>query len=206
MIHLRKIAVDDEDNIYCIKETSSTILRCDRNSGNIQVQEVKHVKKGQRGLAVVREEVMVCVADNSGTIMVYNKELNYVRSIEHRNMGDFLAISGDSHVNLYCADYDYAMIQVFSNDGVFLRSFGCDGKGKKKVKWPWGLCVSGHYVYVCNRGSHNISVFTTDGVCVTSFGQRGSNEGDFNFPRSVCVDQDGFVYVTDFYNNSVQCY
>ena len=203
---LRKIAVDGEDNIFCIKEISNTILRCDRNGWNIQVQEVKQDKKGQRGLAVVGEEVMVCVKDNKGTIMVYGKELNYVRSIEYRDMGYFYAISADSHGNLYCADDDNAMIQVFSNDGVFLRSFGCDGKGEKKVKSPWGLCVSGHYVYVCNKGSHNISVFTTDGVYVTSFSQRGSNEGDLNWPLSVCVDQDGFVYVTDFNNSRVQCF
>ena len=201
-----KIAVGDEDNIYCIEEASNKILRCDRNGGNIQVQEVKHVKKGQRGLAVVGEEVMVCVQDNRGTIIVYDKELNYVRSIEHRNMGYFCAISADSHGNLYCADFSNAMIQVFSNDGVFLRSFGSDGKGEKKVKSPWGLCVSGHYVYVCNDGSDNISVFTTDGVYVTSFGQRGSNEGDFNLPYSVCVDQDGFVCVTDYNNSRVQCF
>ena len=203
---LRKIAVDGEDNIYCIEEKSNRILRCDRNGRNIQVQEVKHVKVGQRGVAVVREEVMVCAKDNRGTIMVYDKELNYVRSIEHRDMGYFYAISADSHGNLYCADWDNGMIQVFSNDGVFLRSFGSDGKGKKKVKWPWDLCVSGHYVYVCNCGSHNISVFTTDGVYVTSFGQRGSNEGDFDWPISVCVDQDGFVYVTNKFNDRVQCF
>ena len=203
---LRKIAVDGEDNIYCIDSNSNRILRCDRNGGNYLVQEVKHVKEGQRGLAVVGEEVMVCVKDNRGTIMVYDKELNYVRRIEHRDMGYFYAVSADSHGNLYCADWDNAMVQVFSNDGVFLRSFGSDGKGEKKKKWPCGLCVSGHYVYVCNFGSCNISVFTTDGVYVTSFGQYGSNEGDFNFPRSVCVDQDGFVYVTDYYNNRVQCF
>ena len=204
---LRKIAVDGEDNIYCIEQTYNTILRCDRNGGNIQVQEVEHVKKRQRGVAVVGEEVMVCVMDNKGTIMVYDKELNYARCIEHRDMGYFYAISADSHGNLYCADKDNAMIQVFSNDGVFLRSFGCDGKGEKKVEKPWGLCVSGHYVYVCNGGSYNnISVFTTDGVYVTSFGQRGSNEGDFNWPYSVCVDQDGFVYVTDYNNSRVQCF
>ena len=182
---LRKVAVDDEDNIYCIDNASNKILRCDQNGGNIQVQEVKHVKKGQRGLAVVGEEVMVCVKDNKGTIMVYDKELNYVRRIEHRDMWAILA---DSHGNLYCADGDNAMIQVFSNDGVFLRSFGCDGKGEKKVKDSFGLCVSGHYVYVCNYVSYNISVFTTDGVYVTSFDQYGSNEGDFNWPHSVCVD------------------
>ena len=203
---LHKIAVDDEDNIYCIDNMSNRILRCGQNCENIQVQEVKHVKNGQRGLAVVGEEVMVCVEDNRGTIMVYDKELNYVRSIEHRDMGYFYAISADSHGNLYCADHDNAMIQVFSNDGVFLRSFGCDGKGEKKVKKPWGLCVSGHYVYVCNYFLYNISVFTTDGVYVTSFGQHGSNEGDFDWPNSVCVDQDGFVFVTDCCNNRVQCF
>ena len=200
---LTKIAVDDEDNIYCIKGISNKLLRCDRNGGNIQVQAVKYGKKGQRGLAVVGEEVMVCVKDNRGTIMVYDKELNYVRSIEHRDMGYFYAISTDSQGNLYCAD-DSSKIQVFSNNGVFLRSFGCDGKGEKKVKRPWGLCVSGHYVYVCNYGScYNISVFTTDGVYVTSF---GVDEGDSSFPHSVCVDQDGFVYVTDFNYERVHCF
>ena len=203
---LLKIAVDDDDNIYSIEETSNRILRCDQNGGNIQVQEVKQDNKGQRGLAVVGEEVMVCVMDCRGTIVVYDKELKYVRSIEHRDMGYFGAISVDSHGNLYCADWNNAMIQVFSNDGVFLRSFGSDGKGEKKVKKPYGLCVSGHYVYVCNCGSDNISVFTTDGVYVTSFGQHGSNEGDFIFPFSVCVDQDGFVYVTEYSNSRVQCF
>ena len=205
VINLRKIAVDDGDNVYCFEQTSNRILRCDRNGGNIQVQEVKNVKKGQKGLAVVGEEVMVCVIDNRGSIMVYDKELNYVRRIEHRDMGYFWAISADSHGNLYCADKYNAVVQVFSNDGVFLRSFGCNGNGEKKVKLPYGLCVSSHYVYVCN-GSFNISVFTTDGVYVTSFGQYGSNEGDFNFPYSVCVDQDGFVYVTDHNNSRVQCF
>ena len=204
--HLRKIAVDDEDNMYCIRESSNTILRCDRNGGNIQVQEVKHVNAGQRGLAVVGEEVMVCVVDNRDTIIVYDKELNYARHIEHRDMGYFYAISADSHDNLYCADRDNGMIQVFSIDGVFLRSFGSDGKGEKKLSSPWDLCVSGHYVYVCNYGSYNISVFTTDGVYVTSFGQYGSNEGELNWPDSVCVSNNGFVYVTDYNNSRVQCF
>ena len=75
------------------------------------------------------------------------------------------------------------------------------------MKDPCGLCVSGHYVYVCNYGSYNsMSVFTTDGMYVTSFGQHGSKEGDFNLPYSVCVDQHGFVYVTDYYNGRVQCF
>ena len=59
--NLRKIAVDDEDNIYCIDNNSNRILRCDRDGEYIQVQEVKHLNGGQRALAVVGEEVMVSV-------------------------------------------------------------------------------------------------------------------------------------------------
>ena len=86
---LRKIAVDDEDNIYCIDSGSNMILRCGQNGGNIQEQEVKHVNTRQRSLAVFGEEVMDSVADNRGTIMVYDKELNYMRCIEHTDMGYF---------------------------------------------------------------------------------------------------------------------
>ena len=197
--NLRKISVDDEDNIYCIDSCSNKILRCDHN-GSIHVQVVNHVNAGQRGLVVVGEEVMVGVKDNRGTIMVYDKELNYVRSIERRDMGYIWAQSADSHGNLYCADGDNDMIQVFSNDVVFLHSFGSDETGEKIVNYPIGLCVSGHYVYVCNDGFRNISVFTTDGVYVTSF---SSIKID---PHSVCVDQDGFVYVTDYSYGRVHCF
>ena len=116
------------------------------------------------------------------------------------------AISADSHGNLYCGDVSNSKIQVFSKDGVFLRSFGSNVYGKGDVRGVYGLFVSGHYVYVCVYVCFNISVFTHDGEYVTSFGQRGRKEGDFNYPHSVCVDQDGFVYVTDSYNCRVQCF
>ena len=210
MSNLWKIEVDDK-NIYCIDYDHNRILKCDQNGMNIQVQEVEHVvNKGLTGLAVVGGEVMVCEKDNRGTIMVYDKELNYVRRIEHHHMGQLRAISADSHGNLYCGDVDNYMIQVFSNDGVFLRSFGCDRKGEMKVRWPWGLCVFCHYVYVCSGNSPTISVFTTDGVYVTSFGQYVTsfdeyvNEVGFRFAHSVCVDKDGFVCVTDHENKTVQ--
>ena len=66
--------------------------------------------------------------------------------------------------------------------------------------------MSGQYVYVVNSDSHSVSVFTTDGVYVSSFGQHGHKEGEFNTPFYLCVDQDGFIYVTDYSNSRVQCF
>ena len=204
---LESISTDDEDNIYCTDLISSKVMKCNKNGGNVQVYEVKQVKDpGHYGVAVVGDEVMLCENDNEGTIMVYDRELEYVRHIEHDGQGIFKGVSADNHGNLYVTDSTNDCIQVFGNDGVFLRSFGCDSNGVKRLDDPYYVCVSCHYVYVTNYGGHYVLVFTTAGDYVTSFGQQGSGEGDFKYPSGVCTDKDGFVYVADYSNNRVQCF
>ena len=201
------ITVDCENNIYCTCNATSKILGSDRDGGNVQVKEVKQVNgRGYYDVAVIGDEVMMCEAHCTGTVVVFDKELNYLRHIEQKCAGRLTGIASDNHWNVYTTDCSNNCIQVFSNDGVLLRSFGCNENGVKKLSSPWGVCVSGQYVYVVNRGSHNVSVFTTDGVYVFSFGQRGHEEGEFNTPLYLCVDQDGFIYVADSQNCRVQCF
>ena len=203
------VAVDGDDNIYYIDLGSNKIMRCNRNGGLVKVHKVKQVQgSGHRGVAVVGDEVMVCEDDNNGTIMVYDRQLQYVRQITGRGMRGFHDLSPDSHGNLYVTDCDNSVIRVFSIDGDLLHSFGCDENGVKKLSRPWGVCVAGQYVYVTDIGLDNVSVFTTEGggAYVTSFGHRGSEEGCFRFPRGLCVDRDGFVYVADVNNHRVQVF
>ena len=207
LTQLESVSTDDEDNIYCTDDDINKITKCNKRGGNVQVHEVKQVKgPGHWGVTVVGDEVMLCEYDNEGTIMVYDKELKYVRRIEHGSMGLFKGVSADNHGNLYVTDDANYCIQVFSNDGVFLHSFGRDSNGVKRLDGPYCVCVSGHYVYVTNASGNYMSAFTTAGDYVTSFGQQGSGEGDFNCPCGVCTDKDGFVYVADYSNNRVQCF
>ena len=202
---LSDVATDKEDNIYCTDRNTNKVLRCDKDGRNVRVYEVQQVKgPGHCGVAVVGDEVMLCELGSKGTIMIYNRELEYVRRIVHEDMGQFIKLSSDSHGNLYVTDWEKSMIRVFSNDGVLLRSFGCDDNGMNRLNRPCGVCVSDQYVYVSNDGGHNVSVFTTAGHYVTSFGQRGDEEGEFSYPRGICVDQQAIVYVCDYYNDRVQ--
>ena len=193
------VASDKEDKLYCIDEGTNKIMRCDKNGGNVQVYEVKQVKgSGYRGVTVVGDEVMLCGCNNKGTIMVYDRELKYVRRIEHSDLGEFRGVSADNHGNLYVTDYTKSRIHVFSNDGVFLRSFG------QRLNGPWGVCVSGQYVYVANHSGHNVSVFTTAGDHVTTFGGYGNKKGGFYYPYHIFVDHS--VFVADSNNNRIQCF
>ena len=204
LMTLRCIAVDDEDYIYCIDETNNKILTCDRNGEHVQVHEVKPDKgPGRRSLFIIKNELLISEGYSRGTIMVYDRKLKYVRRIQHKSMGIVVDISADVHGNLYTIDYRNSCIQVFSADGVFLRTLGHD---IDKLKSPWGVCVSGQYVYVTDCNNDRVSVFTTDGVYITSFGQRGSKEGDFNNPYCLCIDKDSFIYVCDYSNNRIQCF
>ena len=201
---LRCIAVDDEDNIYCIDEDNNKIMTCDKNGGNFKVHEVNLENcSGRSALFIIRNELLISEYGSRGTIMVYDRKLKYVRRIQHKDMGEITDISADVHGNLYMTDFSNACIQVFTANGVFLRSLG---KDKNKLKGPWGVCVSGQYVYVTDTNSHCVSVFTTDGVYVTSFGQHGNKEGDFSGPYYLYIDKDQFVYVSDTCNNRIQCF
>ena len=204
LTYLSGVATDKEDNIYCTDWHNNKVLRCDKNGRNVRVYKVQQVKgPGHCGVAVVGDEVMLCKYHSEGTIMIYNRELEYVRRIEHEDMGQFFNLSSDSHGNLYVTDSGKSMIRVFSNDGVLLRSFGRDDN---RLNTPCGVCVSCQYVYVSSFGSHNVSVFTTAGLYVTSFGQKGREEGEFDCPRGICIDQHAIVCVCDCLNDKVQCF
>ena len=201
---LRCIQLDDEENIYCIDRDNNKILTCDTNGENLQVHEIEPDKgSGRRSLFIINNELLISEGNSKGTVMVYNRELKYMRRIELKNTGQVVDISADVRGNLYMTDDHHSGIQVFGVDGAFLHSFGHD---KNEVKKPWKLCVSCQYVYVTDISNHCVSVFTTDGVYVTSFGQHGSKEGMFTNPNCVYVDKNCFVYVCDYSNNRIQCF
>ena len=149
-----RITVECEDNIYCTCGATSKILRSDRDGGNVQVKEVKQVNgRGYTDVAVIGDEVIMCEANCNGIIVVFDKKLNYLRHFEQKRDGSFTGIASDSYGNVYTICCNNNCVQVFSNGGVPLHSFGCDENGVKKLSGPWDICVSGQNVYVVNHTS-----------------------------------------------------
>ena len=103
----------------------------------------------------------------------------------------------------YIADKDNHRIQVFTDEGKFLRQFGTKGMNNGELYVPMSITIdNAGLVYVTERGNHRISVFTSEGTFLTSFGGvKGNGPKQLNRPRGIAVDDSGVVYVCDIENN-----
>ena len=202
------VAVDNTDGSIYVNDRKNNIVKLNPDFelvGELTGQEGARY----RYMAVVGDEVMVTECCKN-VVMVYTKDLKYVRQFGSHGDGpgqfmNIFSLSSGETGNLYVGDFSSGGVQVFSNGGEFLHSFGQGGDGVK-LRSPSGACVVGQYVYVASNGGHCVSVFTTEGEYVTSFGKHGSGEGDFRYPWGMCVDKDGYVYVCDDNNNRVQIF
>ncbi len=195
------VAVDDADNIYIVDHDRKGVIKLNKDLKILNKTDAEQ-DISLYGVSLVGDEAMVCDRKNE-CILVYTKELKYVRQIEDPvHFKDIRDISPDEHGNLYVCVGGDSRIHVLSNGGEYLRSFGCDGSGVNMLSRPCGIYVASQYVYVTSNSSNTISVYTTEGEHVTTFGK----EGDLWHPWGVCVDKDGFVYVCDTANNRVQVF
>ena len=198
--HPGSMACDDEDNIYCIDEDSEKVLKCKSNGESVDIRKVQFdiYDSGRSALAIADQKLFI---GGTRVITVYDKQLQQVQPlviIKHRNMVVRDISVGDDK-NLYVVDHKNACIQIFTSNGVHLRSIGHDVS-------PCSVCAHGQYVYIVSMVRARVHVFTSDGHYVVSLGKKGRENGDFASPTDICIDSNGFVYIPDMTNNSVQCF
>ncbi len=111
----------------------------------------------------------------------------------------------DAQDRLYVADSCNHRIQVFSNNGKFLREFGKAGSGLGELSYPYDVAVDARgNVFVCEFGNSRIQVFDTNGQPAEIIGGPGAEPGQFANPWSIALDSHGDLYVADSQNHRVQ--
>ncbi|MEO5660028.1 MAG: 6-bladed beta-propeller [Polaromonas sp.] len=163
------------------------------------------------------------VAVFHGRVFVSDSALNYVAVFdipgqrffkigedELGRLGTPLGLDVDGKGNLYVVDSATKRVQVYDQDGRFLRTL-TDGKMFSR---PSGIAVDaeGGRIYVVDTGGissdqHMVRVFDAQsGKHLLDIGKRGSADGEFNLPRDVTIGRDGLLYVVDGANFRVQVF
>ena len=103
------------------------------------------------------------------------------------------------------SDHHNHRIQVLSQDGSHLTSFGSYGTEAENLNSPWGITIAPNGdLYVADWYNDRIKRFNTDGTFVASYGESGRHENQLFRPASVCVDDDNYIYIADWGNERVK--
>lgn len=82
------------------------------------------------------------------------------------------SVAVDSQKNIYVADFGNQRIQVFSNSGEHIDTFGRRGRNKANILSPRGVTIDGEdilYVAGSSRSTNRVSVLSADGRLLNSF-------------------------------------
>ncbi|WP_166404843.1 SMP-30/gluconolactonase/LRE family protein [Desulfonema ishimotonii] len=138
------------------------------------------------------------------------------------NPGEFYDVNGvamDSSGNIYAADFKNHRIQKFDSQGKFVKEWGSNGTGNGQFDFPNAIAVDsqGKYLYVSDFGNNRIQIFTSEGQYVGQWGEFGCTDpkcnlmsgdfearGKFFLPAGIAIENDGNVYVADYFNYRIQ--
>ncbi|PKP54799.1 hypothetical protein CVT91_18170, partial [Candidatus Atribacteria bacterium HGW-Atribacteria-1] len=109
----------------------------------------------------------------------------------------------DDDENIYVADTFHNQVQVFNNEGRFLRKFGVGGDGIGEFNGTRYIAIdSKGNIYVTDYKNGKVVKFNKEEQFELEFG----NESDsirLNYPEGIAIDDRDYVFVVDAGNNRI---
>ncbi len=108
------------------------------------------------------------------------------------------AITAEPNGSIFVVDKN-GRVQRFSPDGTFETHWRMPDTDTGK---PVGLKVHPDgRLFVADTHYHRVMIFDRDGNPLGSFGSEGFGDGQFQLPTDVAFDAQGFIYVSEYYEN-----
>ncbi|XP_033214557.1 E3 ubiquitin-protein ligase TRIM71-like isoform X2 [Belonocnema kinseyi] len=116
-------------------------------------------------------------------------------------------VACDKFGHVIVSDRSNHRIQIYGEDGSFVRRFGKQGRLQGEFDRPAGVAVDAQRrIVVADKDNHRIQIFTMEGTFLHTFGGKGSNHGQFIYPWDVAVNSECQIVVSDTRNNRVQMF
>ena len=144
--------------------------------------------------AATSEATAVVTGSGSGGPLVYSAQFGSQGSGngQFNHPGD---IAIDSSGHLFVLDQGNDRVEVFNEEGGYLRQFGSEGSGAGQMSGPDGLALdSKGDVWVVDTGNGRVEEFNGEGVFVKTVGA-----GEVGSAEGIAVDRHDDVWVAETY-------
>lgn len=158
------------------------------------------------GIAVDRNGTLFVCDSSLKSIMVYDRDGNFLRSIGNRDVFDRpsgIDVSPDGS-RLFVVDTggvrsEKHNIQVFDAvTGELFNTIGTRGIKEGEFNLPRDVKLGKDgLLYVTDGGNFRVQVLTQEGDFVRTWGKPGSRFGQFSRPKGITTDKDGNIYAVD---------
>jgi len=161
---------------------------------------------GAHGIAIDKNDNVIVVDSRKSCVYRYTPTgqlLGEIGSGPGSGPGQFksprdTAISPDRKI--YVLDAANYRVQVFSDDGKYLLSFGSKGSGPGEFLRPHALDFDPiGRLFIADVDNSHIAVYDEKNRFVTAWGKAGSGPGEFHAPHGMGVDRRGDVIVSNYY-------
>ncbi len=133
----------------------------------------------------------------------FQNQVAWQMEVQTRYRG--LAISEANEI--FVTNHKNNCVDVYSIDGLLLRTWGSAGKQPGQFMSPAGIAVTKRgEVIVADKINCRVQVFSCDGVFLRQWGSLGSNNGQFVWTSGVAVTERDEVIVTDAHKRRVQVF
>ena len=210
------VTVDNVDNIYVVDKSNNRIQKFSsdgkfnqsvgtQGSGQLQFYYPMGVSFNPNN-----QKLYVCDQWNH-RVQVVNTDLTYHSTIGRKGTGNgefqhTQDIAFNSNGDIYVTDCNNHRVQIFKQDGIFLRTLRNKQQGQT-LQYPFGIAVdSSDTVYVSEQFKGCISVFTAEGEYLTTFGGEGKKEGQFKLPFGLHINKNDSLLVCDINNGRIQIF
>lgn len=202
--------VDAEDNIWVTDYENHTVVKYSPG-GKVLLTLGKRNKPGNDRHTFNRATDVafapggdVFVSDGYGNnrIVKFTKTGEYVKTWGTKGKGDTQlhlphAVQFDNKGLLHVADRENRRVQVFDQEGAFVRSYGGFS--------PYGMCITPEQTLLVADGRSDTCLhMTLSGKILAEWGGAGSKPGRFALPHCIAVDRQGRVYVGDIDGKRLQ--
>jgi DNA-binding beta-propeller fold protein YncE len=204
------LRIDKDDNIWTTDNADHTVIKLDHDGKVLMTlgergvpgEDDRHFNKPADIAFGDNGDFFVADGYGNSRVVKFDKTGKFLLAwgTKGKGEGQFViphAVRIDSKGQVYVGDRENDRIQVFDQQGKFIRQFGGFA--------PFGVFITpADELLIADGRANQVHRMTLEGKILESWGKRGPEAGNFFMPHGIAMGADEAIYVTEIDGKRVQ--